>query len=347
MSNRAPHRPVLIWLIVLYVSIMLMVVIGGITRLTGSGLSMVDWHPLMGALPPLTEEAWLAVFARYQESPQYELVNHWMTLDDFKLIFFWEYIHRLMGRLIGVIFALPWVVFLVRKQLTGGLAWRSAIAFLLGGAQGLLGWYMVKSGLVDVPEVSHYRLAAHLMLAVVVAMYIQWLILDLRPDDARPAADRAMRWVGWGLVGLISIQIVWGAFMAGARAGYLFSTFPDMNDAFAPPGMNTLTPWWRNALDNPIAIHFTHRLLAWIATLACIGGWWFARKRATSPRQVWALRGLLVASILQFATGAATVMTYVWVPIAVVHQLGGVLLLSVAVYCAHAFSGRRGLSPGA
>ncbi len=347
-AESSRHRPVLIWLIVLYAMVLLMVVIGGITRLTGSGLSMVEWHPLMGALPPIGDEAWQAVFAQYQESPQYQQVNHWMTLSDFKTIFFWEYFHRLFGRLIGLAFVLPWLFFLLRGRLRDGLAGRTAIAFALGGAQGILGWYMVKSGLVDVPAVSHYRLAAHFMLAMLVGHYLLWLILDLasRRAAVTPANPLILRY-GWGLVALTSVQLTWGAFMAGTRAGSLFSTFPDMNDAFVPPGMWQLTPLWRNLLDNPIHIHFTHRLLGWVLAFACLFAWLLIRKVAVTPRQVWAGRLLLALPLLQMVLGAATVMSYVSTPMAVAHQLGGVLVLSAAVFAVHTFAGRAPVrSPG-
>lgn len=221
-------RPVIIWLVIIYLAIAAMVAVGGTVRLTGSGLSMVDWKPLMGALPPISEEAWTQKFELYQQSPQFQKVNHWMGLSDFKRIFFWEYIHRLLGRLLGVLFAVPWMWFVATGRLRGRNAAKTSLAFVLGGLQGLLGWYMVRSGLVDRPSVSHLRLAAHLGLALIVANYVLWLILEQRVRPPRPVdeeEERQRRWVYRGALGLlvlISVQVVYGAFVAGTRAGLIF-----------------------------------------------------------------------------------------------------------------------------
>ncbi|MCO4763649.1 MAG: COX15/CtaA family protein [Myxococcales bacterium] len=340
MSTLPPHNPprsVRLWLLIVYAMIGAMVIIGGITRLTGSGLSMVEWHPLMGALPPLDETSWKAVFARYQLSPQYDQVNQWMTLADFKQIFFWEYLHRLFGRLIGVVFFAPWLVFTLRKQLRGRVAWRAGAAFVLGGAQGLLGWFMVKSGLVDVPEVSHFRLAAHLSLAFFVACWVQWLWMDLawgRPksDPNKPAVPG---WAVWGLVSLITVQVVYGAFMAGKRAGLIFSTFPDMNGQWLPDGWSAGSSTLAALINNPIAIHFLHRTLAWFVLAAALAVGHIARTRAVTPLQTrlaWLLGGL---TLVQVALGAATVMSHVNIPIATLHQGTALLLLSTALAVAH------------
>ena len=327
-------RSVVIWLASVYLLICAMVLIGGTTRLTGSGLSMVQWHPLMGILPPLDQEAWQAVFARYKESPQYNLVNHWMTLADFKQIFFWEYFHRLLGRAIGFAFIVPWAVFVVRKKLRGRLAKRTALAFVLGGAQGLLGWIMVKSGLVDVPAVSHYRLAAHLMLALFVAGWILWILLDMRcaQQSASQPSSRLGR-ASWALVGLIALQCVYGAFMAGTRAGYLFDTFPTMNGEWIPTGLGSMNPF-----AHPTSIHFIHRLLAWITAGSVLLFWWQTRKGAASRRQAMVAHALLAALALQFLLGILTIIFNMPIAMAVAHQGGGVLLLSVALVTAHAWA---------
>lgn len=335
----AGHRGVRNWLVAVYAMIGAMVVIGGITRLTGSGLSMVEWRPLMGALPPLSEADWLAVFEKYQASPQYQQVNHWMGLADFKRIFFWEWFHRLWGRLIGLVFFVPWLVFVLRGRLKGDLLRRTAIAFVLGGLQGLLGWFMVKSGLVDEPQVSHFRLAAHLSLAFAVSAYVLWLALDLtfpaalEPKD--PAAQGVRRAV-WAALALLTVQIVWGAFMAGARAGYLFSSFPDLDGHFWPhafiEGAVTLETW----LHHPAAIHFVHRNLGYVVAGAFVAVWWFGRSRAASPRAQFGLKLMGVGVLAQFALGVATVVTKVHLHTAVVHQAGAFALLACAVFTAHA-----------
>ncbi|MEY3013814.1 MAG: hypothetical protein RIT45_2549 [Pseudomonadota bacterium] len=322
-----------------------MVVVGGITRLTGSGLSMVDWHPLMGALPPMSEDAWQAVFLRYQQSPQYAQVNHWMTLADFKQIFFWEYFHRLLGRLIGVAFFLPCLVFVLQRRLRGAVAVRAGVAFLLGGAQGLLGWFMVKSGLVDVPEVSHFRLAAHLSLAFFVAQWVQWLWMQLRwprrteGEAAGAGAMASMQPAIWGFVALLSLQIVYGAFMAGKRAGKIFATFPDMNGSLWPAGWHTGDSALHDLLHNPIAIHATHRTVAWLVAAAAIALAVVASRRAERARERRIARIFGALVVLQVALGAATVMTSVAIPWAVAHQGVALLLLSASTALAYVARG--------
>ena len=337
MASSAP-RSVVVWLVSIYLLVLAMVVVGGITRLTGSGLSMVEWRPLMGALPPMGEEEWGEVFDKYKESPQYEQVNHWMTVDDFKRIFFWEYLHRLLGRLIGVAFFVPWVFFLARRRIDRPLARRTLVAFVLGGLQGVLGWYMVVSGLADEPSVSHYRLAAHLMLALVVMNWILWILLDLRaaPDRER-SGDRGFTRAAWAAVALVAAQIVYGAFMAGTRAGFLYSTFPDMNDRFVPAGMMEVGPAWQNLLENPIAIHFIHRTLGWLLLIAVGAVWWVGRRRARTPEQRRSLALFGWSTVLQMVLGAATVMLYVSTPVAVAHQALGALVLSASIYVVWAF----------
>jgi len=309
------------------------VLIGGITRLTGSGLSMVEWRPLMGAVPPLTDADWTAVFERYQQSPQYALVNDWMTLADFKRIFFWEFLHRLFGRLIGLAFLVPWVYFLLRRRLTGSLAARTGVAFVLGGLQGLLGWYMVKSGLVDVPAVSHYRLAAHLLLALIVANWLLWILLGLW---RAPTGHSKLRAAAWVFVAAVGLQIIYGAFTAGTRAGLLFSTFPDMDGAMVPSGMGVLGV--RDLLDNPVTIHFIHRMLAWALAVGAVI-LFVAGRRQPQPMLRHAVALVLGLVGLQVILGAATVVLDVATWIAVIHQGVGFLVLSAAVFAAYAAGG--------
>ncbi len=325
--NLESLRPVRAWLLTLYGLILVIVLIGGITRLTGSGLSMVEWQPLIGALPPLTEHDWNEVFGKYQQTPQYRLVNDWMTLGDFKRIFFWEYFHRLFGRVIGVVFLVPWVYFLVRGHLRGRWVWRTGVAFLLGGLQGALGWFMVKSGLVDVPAVSHYRLAAHLLLAFFVAQYILWLALETRPKRVSTAGPRLRRF-GRVVIALVCVQIAYGAFMAGTRAGWMYPTFPTMNGEWVPSNLFAIEPAWRNWLDNPTAIHFVHRALGYVVTVATLAFWFLARRRAPGARSVALLPPLVLA---QLGLGIATVVLHVPIALAVAHQVAAFVLLSATV----------------
>lgn len=335
-----PHPAIRTWLWILWGMILAMVVVGGTTRLTGSGLSMVEWHPLMGTVPPLSEPAWQAVFDRYQASPQYQQVNHWMQLADFKRIFFWEYLHRLLGRLVGVVFFVPFVVFLVRRQLRGPWVWRTLLCLLLGGGQGLLGWYMVRSGLVDRPEVSHFRLAAHLSLAFLVGQWVLWLILEAQASsgpvrrDAPVSQGSSLRRAAWGFVALLALQIVWGAFMAGKRAGWLSATFPDMNGAYGPGTFFTGQDVLADLVGNPLAIHWTHRALGFAVLLAALGLWARSRRQADAVAAARAL-GVLHLVLAQFALGVATVMLHVPTVVAVAHQACAFLLLSASVRLCH------------
>ena len=323
MAN-TPDRPVVVWLMSLWALVGAMVVLGGITRLTGSGLSMVEWRPLMGALPPMSSAAWHAVFEQYQATPQYEQVNHWMQLADFQRIFMWEYLHRLLGRGLGVVFALPFLWFLAKGRLRGATG-RVGLAFLLGGAQGLLGWYMVKSGLVDVPEVSHYRLAAHLGLAFVTGGWLLGCVLSL----VAPAPGRAeprLWWSGVAGLGLLAIQVVWGAFMAGRRAGLLSATFPKMNGQWVPQVVRDGGDLVATLASNPMGIHFAHRTLGWLVLAVAIT-WGMAMMRQGGIARRWGHVVLAVVTT-QFLLGVATVMMHVPTTIAVVHQLGGYVLVS-------------------
>jgi len=315
--------------------IMSMVVVGGITRLSGSGLSMVEWRPLMGTLPPLSAEEWSRVFELYQASPQYQEVNAWMGLDDFKRIFFWEYLHRLLGRLIGLVFFLPWAYFSLTKALRGSWRWRAFVALLLGGAQGLMGWYMVKSGLVDRPEVSHFRLAAHLSLAFLCGMWVLSMLLDLRASRRQDkpqlseVAEGARPALWWIFPPLLLCQIVYGAFMAGKRAGYLYSTFPDMNGYLIGPSVGSLGTVFEDLIYNPDTIHTLHRLLGWCVLF--VGGY-ISHKGARALGLRSQARLFALALALQFALGALTVVTGMNHALAVTHQWGSFILLSATLW---------------
>ena len=320
------HEGICRWLYSVYGMILTMVLIGGITRLTGSGLSMVEWRPLMGLLPPLSEGEWLRVFDLYKESPQFQQVNSWMDLAAFKSIFFWEYLHRLWGRLIGLVFALPLIYLWLRGALTPRWKKRSLIALLLGGSQGLMGWYMVKSGLVDEPSVSHLRLAAHLSLAFTVGMWVLWMILDLR------AGSGPWRRVNWrlSLFSLLLIpQIVYGAFMAGKKAGLLYGSFPDYQGAWIPSGLGAAVGV-EGIFGSAVAIHFIHRSLAWLLLLAFAFLCWSLRDVAERAVARWR-NGLIGLFALQFALGVITVIYRVPTWAAAAHQLVAFLLLSATV----------------
>jgi cytochrome c oxidase assembly protein subunit 15 len=335
MANSGASRPVRAWLWTIWAMVLAMVLVGGITRLSGSGLSMVEWRPLMGVLPPTSDAQWLEVFDKYKASPQYQQVNHWMQLEDFKRIFFWEYVHRLLGRLLGAVVFVPWVFFVLRGALSRRLALRTALAFLLGGAQGLMGWYMVMSGLAQRPEVSHFRLAAHLTLAFAVGQWVLWIVLDeATPRRADGGARRGHRRAVVAFIALIVLQSIYGAFMAGTRAGFAYGTFPDMHGHFLP-GPFFSGSLLEDALHSPSAIHYIHRLLGWLCFFFGLGLWAYLRKAEPSAG---VRRGAGLVALLVFAQlnlGALTVVTRVQLGWAVAHQGLAYLLLSASVSLLH------------
>ena len=314
------------WLIVVAAMIFFMIVIGALTRLTESGLSMVEWRPVTGWLPPLSDAAWQAELQKYLSSPQGRLVNHSFTVGEFKEIFWLEYIHRLWGRLIGVVFALPLAWFWWRGALNAHLKPRLFALLVAGGLQGGLGWAMVASGLIDRPSVSHYRLAAHLLLAIALYAYTVWLILELGPQTAR-RDDPKTRHKVTALIGFLFVVLTWGAFMAGLRAGTAHSTFPTMSGHWIPPGLFDLSPWWINLFENGTTIQFVHRWLAKLLVLGVLVMAWRA------PRPETMAAGLM--AFLQLGLGIATILTGVDIGIATAHQAGAVLLLTTLIVVRH------------
>ena len=311
-----------------------MVVLGGITRLTGSGLSMVDWRPLMGWLPPLTEADWQRTFELYQQSPEYQKINSYMDVHAFKGIFWLEYLHRLLGRLIGLVFAVPFAFFAAKGYIARKDWPKYVLMFALGGLQGVLGWYMVKSGLVDDPRVSQYRLTAHLVSAFVIYAYMFWVALSLlypRTESARHA------WFGRSvaLLAIISVTIVSGGFVAGLDAGMLYNTFPTMNGAWIPSGLLEQSPWWRNVFENRLTVQFDHRILAML-TFLLIAAYWAAARRAGLPARAGrAANALLHTAGLQVALGIATLLLVVPIALAGAHQAVAMILFTVALYLVH------------
>jgi cytochrome c oxidase assembly protein subunit 15 len=326
------------WLLCVWALVFMMVLVGGITRLTGSGLSITRWQPITGILPPLSEDAWQAELAHYRQSPQFREVNAWMQLADFKRIYFWEYVHRLLGRLIGFAVLVPWLVFLFRKRLRASFAWKTAGVFVLGGMQGALGWYMVKSGLIDEPQVSHFRLAAHLLLAFLVGQLLLWLALDVgehagERSEARGVADRAHQRIAratWVLIAFLALQTLYGAFMAGLRAGYYFGTFPDMNGHFAPTPFFKAATLAQNLFSYPPAVHWIHRALAFLVLGGALALWIYTQRSSALPSVRRAAMWLAVIVFAQLNLGAITVLSRVQVSWAVAHQGLAYLLLSAA-----------------
>jgi heme a synthase len=325
---------VAIWLLVCCAMVFAMVLIGGITRLTWSGLSITEWQPVTGIVPPLSAADWLTEFAKYQQTSQYRLLNAGMSLADFKTIFLWEYVHRLWGRLIGFVYALPLLYFLVRRRIPRRLAWPLVGIFLLGFAQGALGWYMVESGLADRIEVSQYRLTAHLALALVIYAATLWTALGLL-EPRESAASASWRRAAEIVLGLVSLAIVAGGFVAGLNAGLAYNTFPLMDGSFVPAGYTELSPFIRNWFENVAAVQFDHRLLA-MTTVGSVIILWLAAQRAVLPGPArHALHVLLAVALLQLSLGISTLLMVVPIPLAATHQAGAVLLLTAAIVFRH------------
>lgn len=337
-------RGVGIWLLACAALVFATTVLGGLTRLTGSGLSIVVWEPLGGVLPPLTGAQWEEAFAAYRLFPEFRQVNPDMDLAGFKSIYWLEYLHRLLGRLVGLAFLVPFAVFLVRRRLSRRLAAALGGIFLLGTLQGLLGWYMVQSGLVDRPDVSHYRLAAHLGLAVLIyALLLAAALRVLGPERAAAApAPRPGAWrAAWLAVALVFATMVSGALMAGLDAGPVFATFPLMNGRWIPEDVLAEQPWYVNFGENPITVHFLHRVLALAAAVAVAAAWWRWLRSAAADRarragpDRWLGHALLLALVAQVALGAATAMAGVPLVPALLHQAGAMVLLTICLWLAH------------
>jgi cytochrome c oxidase assembly protein subunit 15 len=328
------RRPVAAWLLVCCALVFAMVVVGGITRLTHSGLSIVEWQPIVGTIPPLDQAQWQEVFEKYQRTPEYQHVNRGMSLDAFKGIFWWEYLHRLLGRAIGVVFFLPLLYFTVRSRIDGALARRLLLIFILGGLQGALGWYMVKSGLVDDPRVSQYRLTAHLGMAFLIYAAMFWTALGLLRRQATvhdPQRERLRRFA-IALCVAIFVMALSGGLVAGIHAGRAYNTFPLMNGHLVPPEYFMLEPWYENFFSNMAAVQFDHRLIAWLLFFAIPIFWLAARRVQLRPRARLALNLLPVALALQIALGIATLLLVVPVPLAAAHQAGALVLFTIALW---------------
>ncbi|HZB69360.1 MAG TPA: COX15/CtaA family protein [Sphingomicrobium sp.] len=326
------------WLFAVAAMVFAIVVVGGITRLTESGLSITEWKPISGAVPPLADADWHHAFRLYQATPEYQQVNGpaGMTLAQFKQIFFWEWLHRLLGRVIGLAFALPLAWFAVKRAIPRGYGWKLIGLLMLGGAQGVLGWYMVMSGLADRTDVSHFRLSAHLLLALAIMAALIWVALDLR-RVAASGTDTASRLTPLAIatLAILTVQILYGAWVAGLDAGQVANTWPGMHGGFVPDGID----WSRGvgwALANdPYLIHFIHRWWAWVTVAALVI---FARRvRPLDRRASIAIHSAFGTQIL---LGIATVLTGVALGLAALHQAVAALLVAATVWGAHVHGSR-------
>ncbi len=332
------RRAVAVWLLLVAALVFAMVVLGGVTRLTHSGLSMTEWRPLTGWLPPSGAAAWEAEFENYKRTPEYRKINLGMSLAEFKAIFWFEYAHRLLGRLIGAAFAMPFLYFVARRRLRGRMVAKLVAIFLIGGLQGLLGWYMVKSGLIERPDVSPYRLTAHLGLAVVVFGLILWTALDLLAPPA--GAPSGLRRGALALSALVFVAILSGGFVAGLDAGFVYNTFPLMNGSWVAPEAFSGRPLVRDLFENPVTAQFDHRVMALATSVAVLGFWVVARRAALPGRARLAVHALLAALAAQVALGVMTLVQVVPVALAALHQAGALVLLGAALVTAQAM-GRR------
>jgi cytochrome c oxidase assembly protein subunit 15 len=328
-----------LWLFAIAALIALMVVIGGLTRLTGSGLSITEWQPVTGAIPPLDQADWQAEFAKYKGTPQYELLNRGMGLAAFKTIYLWEWTHRLLGRILGVVFLAPFLMFLWQKRIDNRIASRLAVIFLLGAAQGALGWWMVQSGLSDGRVVvSQYRLAAHLGLATILFGYVFWTGLEISgAARSRDEISPLLKVSGFALCGLVFVQMLLGAFMAGLDAGRAFNTWPSYVGRWIPVGLFDLEPWWRNHFENHAMVHFQHRTVAYLVVLAAVALFW--RLRGTGRPTRIAGTHVLVLTAVQFALGVFTVLSSVALPLAALHQICALALFASTLWWAFTLVG--------
>jgi cytochrome c oxidase assembly protein subunit 15 len=341
LANRRNGAPlsVALWLFVCAGMVVAMMIIGAITRLTESGLSMVEWRPLIGAWPPTSEPEWQRVFALYRQTSQYQLANSGMTLPEFQTIFWWEFIHRFWGRLIGVVFAVPFVVFLIFKKIPRAMNPHLVGLFLLGGLQGVIGWWMVKSGFVDRTDVSQYRLTVHLGMAFGILGYLLWLAFEIVTPRRAPAPEAPRHFACFTLA-VIAMTVLAGGLTAGLNAGLTYNTWPLMEGAIVPEGVLELAPWWLNGFENIAAVQFDHRVLAYASVICSVWLWLLVRRAWTSPLARLAAGALAAMAVVQVILGVSTLLLVVPPPLAVLHQAGAAALFTLAVWTVHALSGR-------
>lgn len=335
--DNTQNKSIIIWLLTGCLLIFLMVIIGGITRLTNSGLSMVDWNPIMGFIPPLSDMDWNVAFEKYKLYPEYQLMNSHFTLEEFKSIFFWEYFHRLIGRVIGMVFLLPFIYFLIKKMLPKKLFIQCMLLFGMGGLQGVIGWWMVKSGLVKNPDVSHYRLATHLIMAFLTFAYTFWVAMGLMYSEGGGKNFKSLRTILYFIFGITIFQIMYGAFVAGLNAGFVMNTFPKMDNQWINDSVTAMSPIWLNFVEGLGGVQFIHRYTAYVVVGVIVYLFVKSRKLEINERQKKSIHILLYAVIFQFLLGVFTLILSVPIWLGVLHQLGAFLLLTAILFSMHAF----------
>lgn len=327
------ERKLKLWLGAVIALVVAMVGVGGVTRLTGSGLSITEWKPILGTIPPLNLADWQVAFEKYQATPQFQIVNSTMSLGQFKWIFFWEYSHRLLGRTIGLFFALPLAWFWLRNQVPTRFKKPLLFLFALGGLQGALGWFMVKSGLVDLPYVSHFRLAAHLLVAFAIAGYALWIFkrLDISPEAPLQSDNPYLRKTLCFVLGWVVLQTTYGAFTAGLKAGFQFPTFPTFNGEWLPSSLWEQSPFWLNWVSNPVTVQWVHRLNGTLLVGFLFFLWFRQGRKLADPKQKRALTSLAHLAGSQYIVGICVVLMGVPVWLGAFHQVMGCLVFLLAV----------------
>jgi cytochrome c oxidase assembly protein subunit 15 len=333
------NNKVVNWLLTGCILIFIMVVIGGITRLTHSGLSISNYKLISGTIPPLNDLEWQEAFDLYKQYPEYQKLNNNFSLQDFKDIYFWEWLHRVIGRLIGIVFFIPFLYFLIAKKLSKPTIRKSIVLLLLGGFQGFLGWYMVKSGLVDNPDVSHYRLAAHLTTAFLTFAYTFWVALDIIFPNKKQV-NKGFRNLIRGSLALLLIQIVYGAFVAGLDAGFIHNHWPMMSEQkfMHQTVYIEQSPLYKNFIEGKSGVQFIHRILAYLVVISVFVIWYKAKKKDLSKHQLTGVNLLLILVGVQFLLGVFTLLLQVPIWLGVAHQIGAFLLLSALIFTLHRFS---------
>ncbi|MEM9796457.1 MAG: heme A synthase [Pseudomonadota bacterium] len=339
-AKRGSRSAVRIWLGILFALVVVMIAVGGLTRLTDSGLSITEWRPVTGALPPLSAAAWDAEFEKYRAIPEYQLQNRGMSLSEFKVIYWWEWGHRQLGRVIGLVWGAGFLWLWLTKRIPPGWTGRLLSLGVLGGLQGAIGWWMVASGLTGtMPDVASYRLATHLGLAFVILSLIAWFMLSMSRSEGallQARRDRDAGLMRWGsvLIGFTFLQVLVGALVAGIDAGRGYTDWPLMAGGLTPPGMWEITPWWRNLFENDGTVQFFHRVTGYALFAVIVAAWWRARGAAHRKTAV-AFAGVMHMAILQMLLGIMTVLYSAPWHLAILHQFGAVILICLTVRARH------------
>ncbi len=339
MANNKDNKWVIYWLLTGCFLIFIMVVVGGITRLTGSGLSMTNYKLVTDMIPPMGDVQWDKAFEEYKMFPEYQKLNNHFEIEDFKYIYFWEWLHRLLGRLLGIVFIVPFLYFLLRKRLTKPTIRKSIILLFLGGFQGFLGWYMVKSGLVDRPDVSHYRLAMHLTTAFITFAYTFWVAMDLW-YPIKKAVDKNMRNLIRVAMAILLLQIIWGAFVAGLNAGFIHNHWPMMTDGklIHETVTSELSPVWHNFVEGKSGVQFIHRYMAYVVVGTIFLIWYKSKKMVITNVQRNGINILIGLVLLQFVLGVFTLLYQVPLTLGVLHQVVAFFLLASMTFVLNRFT---------